>query len=365
MPVLRQHVQARRADAENMPPAPAVKGVAANRLRSSLHDASRRRRGRATNTPRNSKQLVEQAKRRDVMKPKSTSTGSLKFTITSPPSTDVQMSDAAPSTSTPLTIPISLPKELARPQFKEVPREALMAVNPELADTDPEYIRQVLESHGPQMLASLSNVKATLTTNALPSEIEVSLKDVQVAPSHMVAVFGPAPRTAVPKPRKVTLYPVHSFVLAAHCSNLPPFPPAATIPSAPASSDDKVRLPVRSLCLPSPENYAPLAAYLYHKQTTTLLNAMLPSPVPHNFEIEQKHGATVDSFATRLGRTYTFEKLLLNTMMIHGLWQNACALGIHDQLLWDTIDLAWQVMLTALAVSTGKPSLMISSVSTD
>ncbi|EFI27515.1 Clp1 [Coprinopsis cinerea okayama7 len=305
MPVLRQHVQARRADAENMPPAPAVKGVAANRLRSSLHDASRRRRGRATNTPRNSKQLVEQAKRRDVMKPKSTSTGSLKFTITSPPSTDVQMSDAAPSTSTPLTIPISLPKELARPQFKEVPREALMAVNPELADTDPEYIRQVLESHGPH------------------------------------------------------------FVLAAHCSNLSPFPPAATIPSAPASSDDKVRLPVRSLCLPSPENYAPLAAYLYHKQTTTLLNAMLPSPVPHNFEIEQKHGATVDSFATRLGRTYTFEKLLLNTMMIHGLWQNACALGIHDQLLWDTIDLAWQVMLTALAVSTGKPSLMISSVSTD
>ncbi|TFK29475.1 hypothetical protein FA15DRAFT_345853 [Coprinopsis marcescibilis] len=379
--VLRSNIQlARRADTENLPPATPLK-PGSRQLNTLLHDANRRRRGRTTGVPRsNPKFLAEQAKRKLTAQKgskASNSPSSMKFVIPVPQSGDVEMRDASP-TSSKKTIPITLPKELARPQFKEVAREAIAAVDPELADTDPEYIREKLEEFGPSMLAVLGTVKATtaLANSALPAEIEVKVEDMSnsVVPSHMVAVFGPPPKTkpatatsstAGPsKPRKVTLFPIHSVVLASHCANLPPFPAAST--STEPCSENTIRIPVRSLCLPSPDQYPHLAAYLYHKRTTALLNTLLPSAAPQGLELNQTSSSSskagpsmLSSFATRLGRTFTFEMLLLHTMMVHGVWQNACALGIYDQGLWDTIDLAWEVLLTALSVSHGKPGMMI------
>jgi hypothetical protein len=46
-------------------------------------------------------------------------------------------------------------------------------------------------------------------------------------------------------------------------------------------------------------------------------------------------------------------------MAVHGLWQNVCALGIFDDGLWETIDFAWRILLTAIAIGTGNPQAMI------
>jgi hypothetical protein len=55
-----------------------------------------------------------------------------------------------PSTSGPRSIPISFPRTLGRPEFKEVSSEALQAVDPSLVDTDVNHIREALEELGPE-----------------------------------------------------------------------------------------------------------------------------------------------------------------------------------------------------------------------
>lgn len=147
---------ARRLNAENTPPtihpnAPAKS--LASRLRTSLHDAARRRRGRTNGGTHAPKYAVEHAKRRSLTKSPSVS---IRFNITSisstpPPVADVEMKDAEPLPSVPVskTIPVVLPKQLGRPEYSEVSKEAVEAVDPELADIDPEYVREKLEELGP------------------------------------------------------------------------------------------------------------------------------------------------------------------------------------------------------------------------
>jgi hypothetical protein len=42
-----------------------------------------------------------------------------------------------------------------------------------------------------------------------------------------------------------------------------------------------------------------------------------------------------------------------HTQHITALWRNAIALGVHDKDLWDTMDLAWEVVLGALNLAAG------------
>ena len=44
--------------------------------------------------------------------------------------------------------PITLPRWLARPDYREVRRETLVAIDPEFADVPLEYIQDGLESTG-------------------------------------------------------------------------------------------------------------------------------------------------------------------------------------------------------------------------
>jgi hypothetical protein len=54
-----------------------------------------------------------------------------------------------------------------------------------------------------------------------------------------------------------------------------------------------------------------------------------------------------------MAETYTIQTLLAQAMTINGLWRNVCALGVFDLGLWDSMDVAWEVVLNALAISTG------------
>lgn len=137
---------AKRTDIENAPPSIHSKGLA-GRVHSSINDTSRRRRARTSGLSLASKYSIEQAKRRTANKSKASNY--VRFTFTAVPTTlDVEMNDA--SVSGPRSTPISFPRTLGRPEFKEVSPEALQAVDPSLADTDINHIRETLEELGPE-----------------------------------------------------------------------------------------------------------------------------------------------------------------------------------------------------------------------
>jgi hypothetical protein len=103
------------------------------------------------------------------------------------------------------------------------------------------------------------------------------------------------------------------------------------------------------------KTYPVLITYLYNKRADLLMKALIPIAPPQDIE------SVVVPFATGLGRTFSVEVLLQNISILQGLWQNVNHLGISDDCLWERMNLTWKirVLLTALAVGTGKPETMI------
>lgn len=225
------------------------------------------------------------------------------------------------------------------------------------------------------MLKSLNAMQPVPLTNVLPSEFEVVINDDSSdLPTHMFAVFGRQPFThGPPKPnrQKVTLYPVHDIVFAAHCAHLPRLRPNK--PSR-SSVSEPIKLPVVPVCLPSPQTFPILSSYLYTKRTDLLLSALLPSvpmslagplgltsvdeTIPDDF-----HKAQTIAFAQKIARTFTARALLQHAMVINGVWRNVCALGVFEDRLWSAMDFAWEAVLTALAFATGNPKAMVGNLS--
>ena len=132
---------AKRMESENTPP------TNSKLLTSRLHDTTRRRRARmsGSGTTRKMKYSVEQAKRRNETRSKA----SVRFTVTTVPTVaDVEMAETENPQHQPRTYPLSLPKELARPEYKDVPVESIQAIDSSLADIDMEHIRESLELLG-------------------------------------------------------------------------------------------------------------------------------------------------------------------------------------------------------------------------
>ncbi|KAF7366432.1 Clampless1 Clp1 protein [Mycena sanguinolenta] len=306
-----------------------------SRLRSTIHDPTRRRRARTAHA-------TGRAKGRG--KPKSSSSAMVQFQVTSvsaPQTTDVEMQDVeAPSL---ITKTYRLPKELLRPAFQEVSKETLLTVAPELRGDTPdlEYIRDMMEELGPGLLRAVVSVVADPPKDAVPKEIAITINDQAdyPPPTHMLALHAPAPKGApATSARKVTLVPAHAVVLALHCARLP-----------------TLTEPARSAC-PSPASYPLLSTFLYTKRADHLLKSLLPTPPPQKLDDDR---TLLPAFAGRLASTYTAQALLLHVTTVHGLWQNACVLGVFVDELFDTIDLAWEVLLTAMAISQGTPHLML------
>lgn len=174
------------------------------------------------------------------------------------------------------------------------------------------------------MLAGLSSLKAQAPKSALPNEMDVSIDNAAgVCPTHMLAVYSSRPTTA--SPRKVTLFPTHQLVLAAHCANLPALPASSATHTAGTSAT----VPVVPLCLPSPEAFPLLQSYLYTKNTENLSNVLFPSTsTPLDKVVIQRH----------MG-------------LIHGLWADACALGVVDSALYEVIQSSWNRLVAAVEAS--------------
>lgn len=216
------------------------------------------------------------------------------------------------------------------------------------------------------MYKVLTSVKPQPVKHALPKELAIFVDDVSSElPSHMLAVHSQPSKTecGVPPARrsKVTLFPSHNIVLAAHCANLPALPVAD--PSAHHIPGKPVTVPVVPLCIPEPELYTPLSVYLYTKRLDLLLQALLPTlpTTPLNVysspeettEEAQRQREAVIAFARRLAATYTPHALLHYAMRVNGFWRNVCALGIFESKLWAAMDFAWESLLMGMAAATG------------
>ncbi|KAL1748280.1 hypothetical protein HDZ31DRAFT_71692 [Schizophyllum fasciatum] len=266
--------------------------------------------------------------------------------LPSPPITDVEMADATPPPAP--TRPIALPRDLRRPACPPVAPAALRAVG-EVANAP--FVRAALDQLGPRMRQVVQSVRVPCAPAAqVPRELAVIVNDrAAPAPTHMLAVHGPPPPPGAP--RKVQLLPVHAPVLAAHCARLPPFAPAREhlLSSVPAA----LALPVRPVSLPAPAQCALLLGYLYVRDAQGLLHALLPAPLP---PVDLAAPAfPVARCARAMARAHTPAALVGLAGRVHGLWQNACALGVDDDGLWAAMQLAWQVLLGAIAIATRVP----------
>ena len=116
-------------------------------------------------------------------------------------------------------------------------------------------------------------------------------------------------------------------------------------------------IPVVPLSILSPQTFLQLSAYLYTHSANDLL-AFLLSPctlAAHTPpSVDETDMLTLQQHARRMTETYNLQVLLAQAMTINGFWQNACALGIFDLGLWDCTDVPWEVVLTALAITTGR-----------
>jgi len=213
------------------------------------------------------------------------------------------------------------------------------------------------------MYKVLTGIVPQPLTNTLPKELAIVVNDLSSdMPSHMLAIYAQSsPRVPSTHRNKVTLFPSHNVVLAAHCANLPALP-SATHP-IPAAAGSSITVPVVPLCIPAPELYTPLSVYLYTKRLDMLLQSLLPALPTTSLNVytspdETSEEATKQregllSFAQRLAATYTPHALLSYAMRVNGLWRNVCALGIFESKIWAAMDFAWEVLILAMAMATG------------
>ncbi|KAJ7242112.1 hypothetical protein C8J57DRAFT_1244343 [Mycena rebaudengoi] len=214
---------------------------------------------------------------------------------------------------------LSLPRTLPRPVLREIDLCNLVNGYPDLAGIPAQYIRDHLPATA-TMQAAVHAVETSIPKSALPKELEILMNDIVAAacPTHMFAVYSNTP-LAINQKRRVSLFPIHDIVFGVHCANLPAlsFSHSATV------STHKT-IPVVPLCIPSPETFPLLHSYLYTRQPETLLSA-LDRPCETDFL-----------------------QLASHAMKIHGLWRNACSLGVVDEKLYELIEDAWETTLAAM-----------------
>ena len=210
---------------------------------------------------------------------------------------------------------------------------------------------------------------AATTSSELPSTVSVTTtvpvsETPVLLPTHMLAVHSSAatssPGAGPSTPRKVTLFPAHSVVLAAHCANFPALP-TTTFPVEYASDEEvaqgvqglgreaRTQLPLVPLSLPSPETFASLSTYLYTRRSDQLFASLLPhAPPPSLAQSKAKGEEALDMYADHLRSSISRTALLSLALRVLGLWRNTCALGVNDAQLWGVIERAWGVLVRSL-----------------
>lgn len=118
-----------------------------------------------------------------------------------------------------------------------------------------------------------------------------------------------------------------------------------------------MNMPVLPLSLPSPAAFSILHQFMYHHRLDAVLQALfpLPSAFLHNLSHQTVQSTLASGTMLHQLSTYlcTSASSNLTTLTQHAahvkeLWQDMVALGLYDPELWDTVDLAWEVVLGAM-----------------
>ncbi|KIY42974.1 hypothetical protein FISHEDRAFT_32117, partial [Fistulina hepatica ATCC 64428] len=255
---------------------------------------------------------------------------------------------------------VQLPRKLSRPPFVEVSRSALVAVSPELSQVPPEFIRQGIPSKASHMLSGTSAIDPSSLPTSLPrahvpATLTVRLRapvHTTAAPTHVLAISAPSTHYRAHE-IPVKLVPTHSLPLAAHCTAIPVLPPRTR------GDRGVLYLQVLPLELPSPAAFPILHNYMYTHGLSEVLSALIPVP-DYLAKAELSHAVVLGILQSRDVQLfqladYCMRKAMNNSKTLlsyasHAkeLWQDMVALGLFEPALWDTLDLAWEVILIAL-----------------
>jgi hypothetical protein len=253
---------------------------------------------------------------------------------------------------------VKLPEHLARPEFVEVSPAAIAAAAPELVSVPLDYVRRRLWSEAPQMMAGLSSLAPSHIPRSLPrSHMPPSLSIPLRAPSSRVTPIYPTHVLAVSSSSspdsQAIMFPIHSLVLAAQCARFPELHTPKAVVS------HTLHLPVIPLTVPSAAAFTFLHAFMYDHRLDGVLRNLFPEGLPPNFLANLSH-STVQA---TLGAPQALHQLSLylcevssrdlQTLTTHAshvkaLWHDMVSLGLFDIELWDTIDLAWNVLIGAM-----------------
>jgi len=158
------------------------------------------------------------------------------------------------------------------------------------------------------------------------------------------------------------MYPIHQLILSLYCANLPMLASTAPLPT---SSESSFEAPVVPLALPNPESFPFLTQFLYLKDSHALFEAFLslmPSKgILSDLDQPERYDAFVGKYSTILAKNYTMQHLASQAAKVHGLWHNACALGTSDADLQAFFDLAWEILMKALTLSSSSSSPVVVS----
>ena len=213
------------------------------------------------------------------------------------------------------------------------------------------------------MYQALRSTKAAVSGSTLPKSLAINVHgqtSTTMPPTHMAAIYSSAP--SGPEPSRVMMYPIHQSILSLYCANLPVLAASTPLPTAPEASFE---VPVVPLALPNPDSFPVLTQFLYLKNMRPLFEAFLcltpARGIPTDLDQPARYDAFVTEYSTTLAQNYTMQRLASQAVRVHGLWRNACALGISDIDLQAFFDLAWEILMKALAHSSNILPVVVSS----
>ncbi|KAJ7175491.1 hypothetical protein C8R46DRAFT_873908, partial [Mycena filopes] len=252
--------------------------------------------------------------------------------------------------------PISrLPRTLDRPVFvpDTPPRQMLDALAPELVDLPLPFIHDCIGVHTDQMVEAIGSIAipGTIPAGPIPYAVVVQLPSASPAnvghiyPTHILAVSTPS-NTATPE--ALSLVAIHGIVFAANCT-APELRPVGENNSPPGA----LYLPICPIALPSVPALLTLRTYMYNHRVDVLLSALFPL-LPAPLTDAEVRSALASDRTKLLLATHLVcadprpAQILGYAVRVQDVWRTVWCLGMYRAELWDTLDLAWELVIIAL-----------------
>lgn len=249
------------------------------------------------------------------------------------------------------TADFRIPLSLSRPDNTRDIDYSSLELDAELSTIPFTYILEQLESSGPSLLCVVTETSVGVppSSSTLPAMLPIRKgAEGHMTPGYVLAI------TSDDNPRTLLL-PVHGLVMATNCNSLSTM--AGSYPfSIPILADNAqgtlINTPVVHVHLPSSAAFSILAPYFYTHSSSSLLAALLP-PTPSHSSIETLIADTPNVLASRLS-VVEQPALLEHVNLVHSVWQTSVALGAAHDGLWRTMEVAWSVLVGALAIKEGR-----------